>query len=288
MRSKKEWLIILIGVIAAIVMSIYWLTQKPKTPDYEIPENFFFTDTAQKTQTNCPPAEKALTFLVLGQSQAANSNTTRTPSDGNKSLVNFWEGKCYLLSDPVLGASGNGGSLWPLFAQKLYPGTWRPMVILNGAAHGSPSEIWLPNTRSDVKLMDRLMENVRRYTEMGGKIDYIVYYQGEADSMNKVSKGTYKKNLNIIFDYLQQALPGDQKILMFATSYCPPYNDVSADIINAQKETAHERADTILAFNSDRLDGRYRHDGCHLNALGADVVTDQLRNLMIREITLNP
>ena len=283
MKKHRGVYLLLFLVLAGTVFAML----ETKDEYHEIPwrdAGFFFTDTTQKTLLSCPAADKkALTFLVLGQSQAANTNNTVFASDGNKELLNAWNGKCYRLEDPVLGASDEGGSLWTVFAQKLYARLHRPVVILNYAANGSDAKLWRPD-RGD-NLMTRLINDANKYTAQGGKIDYIIYDQGEADAMYETPKQDYKNDLEAIFDYVQKAFDGEQKILLFQTSLCPPYTGKSKDILDAQAEVAAARKDTQIVFNTDTLDRSYRHDGCHFNARGAQVVTDHLVGAVLKTQT---
>lgn len=241
-------------------------------------ESVFFTDTTGKVETPCPNHNKAITFITLGQSHASNSHEKIVGSNGNKNIVNFWRGNCYLLSDPLLGATEEKGSIWTLFAQNYYEKVKVPIVMMSFAVSGSSSQQWMPDDGAE--LMNNLLNGITQYINQGRKIDYIVYFQGETDAFLKSDKKSFINRLETIFDFLQNYLPGEQKFLIFASSYCYPYNGASIAITQGQIELAEKRPDTELVFNTDTLNGFYRYDGCHFNQLGTEVIVKNLLKKM--------
>ena len=240
-----------------------------------IPQDIFFTEIKNKTERNCPFEENPLTILAIGQSHAANSIESRKSAADNKNIYNYFGGTCYALEDPMLGTTDRNGTIWSRLTPKLQKQIDRPLVVMSYAAGGVRSEQWLPG-EMNLGLMKRATDDVDQYTENGGKVDYIVYYQGESDALINATKNEFKNRVTKIFDYLQERYEGEQKFLIFASSLCRPYNEASAEIIAAQNEIAAVRTDTVLVFNSDLLDDGYRRDGCHFNDKGAEIITQKL------------
>ena len=71
--------------------------------------------TINKKAVECP--KNSIVILVSGQSNASNFLRSKKRYD-NKHL-NYFNGKCYKLSNPVLGAEGEMSSLIPALASKL-------------------------------------------------------------------------------------------------------------------------------------------------------------------------
>lgn len=250
--------------------------QKPPTGI----DHFFMTDTSQKVEKPCPP--DALTVFVIGQSHGANSLRPPVPSDGNEALLNYFNGKCYLLADPILGPTDFLGSLWPTFAQKLSPQVKKPIVIMAYGFNGTSAAQWLPG-EPEHGLLARAMKEAKDYTERGGTIEYVIYDQGQRDAMDKTPKDTYIERLKTIFDHIQAGIPGEQTFLIHSQSWCTAYNPPQPYIIAAQAEFAASRPDTLVYFNSDTLDDTYRHDLCHFNGKGREVITDKLVEAVLKE-----
>lgn len=241
---------------------------------------FLMTDTSRKTEKPCPA--DAITFFAIGQSHAANSMLPLTSAENNTQLLNYFNGKCYLLSDPVLGPSDILGSIWPVFAQALHTQTGKPVIVMSYAFNGTSAGEWQPE-KTNPGLMARAIKEAELYTGQGGRIDYIVYDQGQRDAMDKTPAETYTAQIKTIFDYLQAEIPGDQTFLIHSQSWCTAYNPPQPYIIEAQAQFAASRDDTVVFFNSDTLDDSHRHDECHFNSKGRAIIAQKLVEAVMKE-----
>ena len=71
-----------------------------------------------KQEIECPPqTDRTLVLLIIGQSNAANSGGQRQPPHDH--VVNYFDGKCYVASSPLLGTTSIGGEPWTLLGTKL-------------------------------------------------------------------------------------------------------------------------------------------------------------------------
>ncbi|MBK6896311.1 MAG: hypothetical protein IPH06_06950 [Alphaproteobacteria bacterium] len=257
----------------------YGKAQQPPAQPLTL-EQIFRMDPRGKIEEPCPP--DALTFFVIGQSHAANSMLPRTSAENNPHLLNYFKGKCYRLSDPILGPADFRGSLWPVFAQALYPHVNKPVVIMSYALNGTSAQEWLPGEEG-VGLMERALAEARRYTQADGTIEYIIYDQGQRDAMDLTPKEIYAQHLKTIFDHLQNEITGDQTFLMYGQSWCTAYNPPVPYIIEAQQEFAAARPDTVMVMNMDDLDDTYRHDDCHFNGKGRAVIAQKLVEAVLKK-----
>ncbi len=256
----------------------YGRAQQP--PPALTPEQIFRMDPRGKIEEPCP--QDALTFFVIGQSHAANSMLPRTFAEDNPQVLNFYNGKCYRLADPILGPSDFRGSLWPVFAQALYERIKKPVVIMSFALNGSSAQEWLPG-KQGVGLMPRALKQARLYTEQGGTIEYVIFDQGQRDAMDLTPLALYAQQLKTIFDHLQAEIPGDQTFLVHSQSWCTAYNPPQPYIIEAQAVLAASRKDTVVFFNSDTLDDSYRHDECHFNSKGRAIIAQKLVEAVLKK-----
>ena len=271
----KKLITLIILIVVLIWVGPIFFGNSDAENNNGIPQDIFFTEIKNKTERYCPYDEDPLTILAIGQSHAANSIESRQSNAENKDIYNYFGGTCYALEDPLLGTTDTNGTIWSRLAPRLQKQIKKPFVIMTYAAGGVRSEQWLPG-ETTLGLMKRATDDVDEYIENGGKIDYIVYYQGESDALINATKAGFISRVTKIFDHLQTRYEGEQKFLIFASSLCLPYNEASSEIIAAQNEIAAMRKDTVLVFNSDLLDKEFRRDGCHFNDKGAEVITQKL------------
>ena len=143
-----------------------------------------YSDTAGRSASPCPAT--GVVILAIGQSNAANA----LPSFGEKAeaaqAFNFFNGSCYPIEDPVLGATGDRGSLWPQFAQRLSAAMNNaPVVMITSAIEGSTVRQWLAPPTQYVARVERQMAMAQ---SMGLVPRAVIWHQGEADAVEGTSQ----------------------------------------------------------------------------------------------------
>ena len=63
------------------------------------------------------PRGSLMVALAFGQSNSANFAQTRSVSKSN--VFSYYGGRCYVAQDPMPGATGIGGSVWPVLGDKV-------------------------------------------------------------------------------------------------------------------------------------------------------------------------
>jgi hypothetical protein len=87
--------------------------------------------------------KRVMVALVFGQSGAANAG--ETPRIATRDVYNFYKGKLYRAQDPLLGATGNGGSVWTRLGDKLIERQFYDAVVFVPiAVAGSTISRWRP------------------------------------------------------------------------------------------------------------------------------------------------
>ena len=76
-----------------------------------------YVDVSNKSEVSCPVEDDAYIIIGFGQSNSANYAGHRF--EINKDIVNFYNGKCYVANDPLLGATGRSGSVWIPLSEQL-------------------------------------------------------------------------------------------------------------------------------------------------------------------------
>lgn len=249
--------VLLPAVALAVGAAILAATWFPRERDHLIAK-------LPKIDRECP--SDVLVVVVFGQSQAANSGELR--KIGPPGAYFFHDGLCYHLRDPVLGASGRGGSVWPEFANRL----GRDVMIINGAVNGASIQ----------ELAGAPLTRLRRQIDLaanaGYRPDLTIFMQGETNGAQRSSASSYLARLK----ELRAALPGPWLITLDSACYgLPAWQPLNA----ARRTLASQESEVALGPDLDRLGLRYRQaDKCHFNALGQERAAEQLAFLAKKAI----
>ena len=223
----------------------------------------------------------ALVVVTGGQSNAANAISTPRDADPTLPVFMFFDGKCYALRDPLLGASGGGGSVWSRLGPILSARTGKPVVLVNGAIGGSQYDDWL-----DPKLpyMNWLRDRVAKAALILGPADIVLWHQGETDAWFHPARGEIQPKIKAVASTVLKsfALKPTAKLVMYRASICIGKRRKSGvpSIIAAQTAVANSNSRIVPGPNTDQFGLRFRHDGCHLNEAGARRMAEQSADLV--------
>jgi hypothetical protein len=206
--------------------------------------------------------------LTFGQSNAAN-NGQAVYAPHNTSVFNYYQGKLYAAKDPMIGATGIGGSVWCRLGDMLIDsGLYNKVIVIPIAVGGSAIGRW---TSGDC--FKKLQQTLMSLDSQHIKLTHIFWHQGETDNLLNTSKETYKKSLdtivNTIRSYHQSA-----DIYVSIASYHPssvtkPLG-VDSVIRKAQAEYINEHRGVLLGPDTDLLIyAIHRYDGVHFSGYGA-------------------
>ena len=154
----------------------------PAAPDYIIPA--LPAPEGLRPQTIIPRTwdQGTLKLFVWGQSIAANSGHGRYSARNTDKTFVYADGNCYPCIDPIVGAEGTGGSIWPRFADFIlgHPvyNTPATQVVIGCCAQGSTSiNDWAPGGSEAPTLLRCLSD----YIANVGQPTHLAYSQGESD-----------------------------------------------------------------------------------------------------------
>jgi len=99
-----------------------------------------------KREIPCPEqTAKPDALLTMGQSSASNSHGQRVM--GHDHVVNYFDGKCYRASSPLLGTDGIYGDSWTLLGNKLVDaGVDDQVILIPSAISGTSIVDWQDGT----------------------------------------------------------------------------------------------------------------------------------------------
>jgi len=167
----------------------------------------------------------------------------------------------------MLGATGDGTSLWPELGRSIIElGAAKRVVFQIFSVDGAPIMRFV----SSDDLWPQWQTQIRRLT-VDFPIDYYLWLQGEADFARGTSAQEYTK---LFINFLSSLREIDQTAIVFVPiqSYCAnierwsPNNSVSS----AQAAIPSSIQGTLAGVNSDEILSapRARWDGCHPSSLG--------------------
>lgn len=221
-----------------------------------------YTNLAGKTEVSCQLDPNVTTAFILGLGQ---SNGPTSEVDGqyvpvNASAVqnfNFYDGKCYLLGDPVLGASEAfaGGSWIGRLGDKLIDAGWKQRIIFAPIAiHGTSSTSWATGQMSGraLALINRLGNNVPTH---------IMMMQGETDTIEGTLASAYMNNIQALVRYFRRANI-TAPFFISQTSYIAGVT--SANVRTGQADLVSGPLNIILGPNTDAYTANWRQaDNIH-------------------------
>jgi hypothetical protein len=206
--------------------------------------------------------------LVFGQSNAANHGETRYAS--RHRVYNFFDGKCYEASDPLLGAEGHKGSVWTRLGDKLIDANLYDSVLFVSIAVGGTSvKRW--SVHGDMH--HRIGDAIDALDKRGFKITHLFWHQGETDTSYHTGKDEYKKRFMVMLNGIRKS-GVDAPIYVAEATICRRFGPDPV-IEQAQRELVNPALKIFPGPDTDELNTpEDRYDGCHLSTTGLDKHAD--------------
>lgn len=235
-----------------------------------------------ETHTPVPCPVNPIVLVFGGQSNVANSLSVSLDSDPELAAFMFWDGQCYPLADPMLGPSGQGGSVATAIGQALARETGRPVVVMNAAVSATSFAAWL-NPRTGI--MGRLETALESLRAAGLKPGLMIWQQGETDSHHRSkSQAEFEVELKALLSQLLD-MPDmdDRSVMLFRSTICAGNRASPHAALQAALTAMPDyNPRIILGPDTDLIGPRGRHDGCHFNARGRDAIVTGIMPLLRR------
>lgn len=226
-----------------------------------------FKDTKGRLEVDCKQFTLPGTaiLLTLGQSNAANECELAFQPGAGVYNFNFFDSKCYVARDPLLGATGTGGSVWSRLGDKLVrSGAYERVLIAPIAVGGSRVQAWAPEGLH----FSRLVAVQKALASQGLKPTHVLWHQGESDA-RWTTKEEYVDRFTRMLDGLR-GLGIDAPVYVATASVCGHAG--SQAIREAQQQLAATLPGVRPGPDTDQLDRfRWRRDGCHFSAEGLEL-----------------
>ena len=226
--------------------------------------------TINKKAVECP--KNSIVILVSGQSNASNFLKSKKRYD-NKHL-NYFNGKCYKLSNPVLGAEGEMSSLIPALASKLEKSK-KIIFFTSGRGGMSMSHA----NHKNMVFINYNKNGLEELEKNNNILKFFIWIQGESDLGNS---DNYVKNFEEMFENITKNLEHRKKINLIITQTSRCYDKDDPLLRNKQKLISINRNKSISVINTDKLGNEFRYDKCHYNQKGLEKISFDMSKIIKR------
>lgn len=228
-----------------------------------------------KVEVECPTQNEGVgVLLAFGQSNSANHAEYRYKTDELVGVYNYFDGKCYAASSPLLGASGENGEWISKTARNLISNqTYKKVVVVSSGIGGTALIRWAPGSGLNTMLQGVIKSAVEKY-----QVTDVVWHQGEADRQH-TSSSTYTEMFMSVKKTLRE---GGIKAPIFVSvaSICGDEYIYPNRISLAQSALAD--IDGIeRGVNTDELvTTEMRYDKCHFGKSGQELASAELAKII--------
>lgn len=226
----------------------------------------YLGDAKDSVDCNSIERENLLVVLAVGQSIASNYGEVRHTPGPN--VYSFYNGRCFVGSDPLPGADGSGGSIWSRLGDHLVQKGYAKNVLLVAIGSGGSSVAeWVP----DAKLYPRLADAAQRMRETGFSPNLVIWHQGTRDK--EMDPELYRKHLReIVYALPFLSIPLGQSNRMFVATHTRCYGTGPFPALAAAQQSVVDHSKFIYAGpDMDVLGSEMKYDGCHYNGAGLTV-----------------
>jgi hypothetical protein len=206
--------------------------------------------------------DRLMVILTFGQSQAANNG--ESPYSSKENVYNYYDGKFYTAVDPLLGATGEGGSVWTRLGDKIIDqGLCDYILFVPIAVGASGIESWSP----DGKLYHRIADAIDGLRKYNLEVTHMFWSQGSYDSFQHTSGAAEEYK-----DEFMEMVDGIRKYGITAPIYVSvetySYGNSDSYIQQAQRDLVNMDAKIYPGPNNDEIKERW--DGVHFSNEGLD------------------
>lgn len=220
--------------------------------------------------------EKTGIFLTYGQSNSVNSGEIGYVVKNNVYQSLF--GQTYVYQDPSLGVNGNKGSVWGMVGDKLIDNGIYDNVVFSNCGVGGKNISELNRE----PIISFLINNYKSLTNKFGKVDGILFHQGESDNNLSRTRKYYIEFVKFLEILKDNGI--EIPIYLSRVSSCEKKTKTNYELIDIQNKLINDFEIIKKGPNTDLLVGKkYRHYGCHFSLEGFNIFSDMWIYYIIKE-----
>ena len=276
----KNFFVIIVLLLSLTVGYFYGLySHRDYLPPYpqllEIKNHLFplsigFTDVSGKTALPCArtAGKRSMVALVFGQSNSGNhGETLYRPA---RPVYNFFKGRCYKAEDPLLGPTGDRGTVWSRLGDLLIArGLYDSVIFIPIGVGTTTIDQWTEGGY----LHRRIINAIRESSVSGLRITHLFWVQGGSEKRTRgdaANKEAYKKNFMAMLKRIREN-GVDAPIFVAPATYS--HAGVNPDIREAQLELADPKRGIYTGADNDILyqNRENRWETVHLSHRGLEL-----------------
>jgi Carbohydrate esterase, sialic acid-specific acetylesterase len=223
-------------------------------------------DVADRDVVDCSAImrKKTAVIMVAGQSNGANHGQGSFVPRGHVFNFNFFDGKCYVARDPLLGATGRGASFAIRLADKLVVAElYENVLLVPVAVGGTAIREQIPGS-----LFFRRFEVAqRRLEDRRIVITHVLWHQGEGENGPGAVAEDYVRKFNALY-YSLRTIGIYAPIYVAQTTVCG--NQPNEIIRGAQRSLVNPLRGILAGPDSDVIGLDERWDKCHMDEHGVE------------------
>ena len=205
-----------------------------------------------------------LVFVTYGQSNSTNFGQIGYQHKGP--LYMFMNDEIFLFKEPTLGGTGKNSSVWGRVGDLLsVEYSNRSIVFVNAGWEGATIQQLTYDHQYDF-----FEKQLRSAIKIFGKIDGVLFHQGESDHIKFGRPNDYEETFLVLFKKINLISP--IPIYLSQTSVCNSPSD--KNLISIQDKLIVKYLGILRGPNTDTLiDAKYRlPDNCHFSSEGLDAM----------------
>lgn len=207
-------------------------------------------------------------FITYGQSNSTNHGQIGYVVKNDVHM--FFEGKTYEYKDPSLGGTGLGGSVWGMVGDKLIEKGIYNEVIFSNCGWGGKTI----NELKEGEIFDYLVKNHSLMIEKYGRVDGILFHQGESDNFKDGPEAYYGSFVNFIDNLKSKGI--NTNVYLSRVSFCGETYPINDRLTTVQNRLVNDLSNVFEGPNTDLLsEPKFRlPDNCHFSQLGYHKFSD--------------
>lgn len=259
-----------LSILLLLVFSLGMITHRYRNHliDGQFFRNHFHLRKEVRAMDKIVNSEKVITFMALGQSNAANYGAGKYAV--RNEVYNYYNGKLYAAAEPLLGPDGKGTSVWTRVADLLIDsGLYERAIIVPWGIGQTSVKCW--STGGCAEIVSQILDNLNRD---GIDLTHVFWCQGETDNVNGTTAAEYGSELEkVIHHFRSRGI--DAPFFVSLTSYFPFNNSnplgISEQVRLGQLSVLDSANRVLKGPNVDALNlAYYRYDAVHFSEKGLD------------------
>ena len=275
--SKTTKCFAICGIVSLVIIMVGGVITYFTLKSSGVLSNFGrFNDTSNLNQVQIVNRSSVGVFIGYGQSNSDCCGLTGYVLRHPDKVFQFGQNATWTYNDPMLGAFCYLGCAYGPIGDRLIDlGRYEQTVF---ATTGMPGAELSMLNQGDA-YFGYLVQTYKEMNDTFGKVDGVLYHQGESDHGR--SSSYYAKFETLLSNLRDEGIDESTGLKMYVSraTYCA--NSVDNDLSAVQLDLATQLPEVYEGPNTDLLQGsEYRYDDCHFNVPGFERIAEMWGDIL--------